>query len=910
VLLFVFFALAALLVKTSLVRKERVESVSRSRKAAAPDRAHRFEEADLEIDAGAAEGVAGASERSSGDLAIGGVVIDGTKGVFAGGVEIVLMQEDVVLDAATSGDDGRFLFTSLSRGVYTLTAKSSAGMAAMTLALTAGKEGEARLELIPNAELVVRVRSADGRPIGNAALEIQVSSSEPAGGGSPRVAMTDPRGEYRGSFPPGPATVIARAEGYAEAEEYLTFEGGLETQVELDLKRGTPLRLRVSDPSGAPVTNADVAFRTIAQGQSTAMTSTDGVALFPSVPFGAHVAVIVAEGWLSSEHSITVEESNKDQVLEVRLSRGRSISGHVVDTKRKLIASATVEIARTRGFDSEGGGGPESAMREPAQTVTDEEGRFEIRGLPRGQWELTVIMPQADAKTKTVDLDREDASVEIVVPPQGEPIKGMVDGLEVTGSPCVVMALRRELEHHPANLLSRAERAAIGTDGAFEFDNLVEGEYKVALSCPYGQVNVERIEDVTEPLLSRAVVARTGDENVVLRAGGRASIEGQVSVEGGSAAEIVAFAQGKKVDASQGVFSFEGLGPGPTRVEVAADGFARAGADVILREGERAQVKIDLKRYVRLVGRAVDDRTGEPIATASILATRTPEAREAIMNDDVHQRIATTSADGTFMIGDVRPGEYQITAQHPRHATEFVAAQKVGAEATPIEIRMKSAGDLFGHVLRRGAPVSGLTVALIARDEDALERGSHEQPEGRTDASGRFHIARVREGSYSVVIDETIDASESGYRRYEMELSAHGAGTQEIIFDIGANRGAISVSVSKRGLPGRISLEKLERLDGEDQRSEISATWLFAQGAPFEIDSLAQGRYEVSFSSDDLTQCARQTVEIANGASASVSFSSFGPCDEASGLAEAKPRQGAETSTVSIDLGSMSGSTL
>jgi hypothetical protein len=261
-----------------------------------------------------------------------------------------------------------------------------------------------------------------------------------------------------------------------------------------------------------------------------------------------------------------------------------------------------------------------------------------------------------------------------------------------------------------------------------------------------------------------------------------------------------------------GRYRFEGLQPGRYRISVGKAGFAPLDGpglpDVRLAAGERRDdVDFAIQKGAVIVGHVVDE-AGEPVHEAHVMAMQKPPAAAstAAMPSAAIMRTpaltgsltlmpsgfsATTNDLGEFRLFSLAAGEYYVQAMprpefgesHAPRATtmlptyypgtsDAVAAQPIavaaGETSVDVVIRMIQvpAFQVSGVVLdQRGQPVPDAMVKLVVEEPGApvpFMMGPWRQ--SRSDASGRFTIANVTSGTYTllaiapVVISRAADA--------------------------------------------------------------------------------------------------------------------------------------------------------
>ncbi|MCB9898000.1 MAG: carboxypeptidase regulatory-like domain-containing protein [Planctomycetes bacterium] len=156
---------------------------------------------------------------------------------------------------ARADDDGRFRVDGLSAGAWTVTAESPGFVAGEPLSLTL-VDGEARgdveLSLVRGAVATGVVRDGDDRPATGVRVEVQQDGSRWALSRLSRV--TDAVGRYRIEGIPAGRTRLS----VPGAEQDFVAEPGVESEIDLRMRRAPVLVGRVVDPSGAPRAGVDV----------------------------------------------------------------------------------------------------------------------------------------------------------------------------------------------------------------------------------------------------------------------------------------------------------------------------------------------------------------------------------------------------------------------------------------------------------------------------------------------------------------------------------------------------------------------------------------------------------------------------------------------------------------------------
>src|SRR5262245_45552964 len=132
----------------------------------------------------------------------------------------------------------------------------------------------------------------------------------------------------------------------------------------------------LADATGAPLPNVRVVIAGPAAG-SPVLTDGDGRFTLPA-PAGRQSVVASKSGWARSEAT----PANPGQAIEIRLRRGATISGRVVDRFGEAVAAVRVAAQKPAG----GAENPTTV----ATAEADDHGEYRISGLPAGKYLVVV----------------------------------------------------------------------------------------------------------------------------------------------------------------------------------------------------------------------------------------------------------------------------------------------------------------------------------------------------------------------------------------------------------------------------------------------------------------------------------------------------------------------------------------
>jgi hypothetical protein len=235
----------------------------------------------------------------------------------------------------------------------------------------------------------------------------------------PRVHLKNVTADDRGAFtieaPPGPAMIVARADGYAsEQRELFVRPGRANPNLNFSLPPATSLAGRVVDQTGAGVAGARVwldyrgGARAWRFAEETGGEQADAFGNFtiPIVaqgrPFVLHAE---SEGWLlSSSQTMTVRSQELRGVLLLLSRRGSSVSGRVLDSGGRAVSGAHVHL-RAVPADSEFTTDQRYSFAFSRSmnrmAVSRQDGSFSFEGVPEGHVVLTANADNRRAASET-----------------------------------------------------------------------------------------------------------------------------------------------------------------------------------------------------------------------------------------------------------------------------------------------------------------------------------------------------------------------------------------------------------------------------------------------------------------------------------------------------------------------------
>ncbi|MEM1180252.1 MAG: carboxypeptidase regulatory-like domain-containing protein [Acidobacteriota bacterium] len=277
--------------------------------------------------------------------------------------------------------------------------------------------------------------------------------------------------------------------------------------VVIRLDRAATLSGRVITPEGEPVPRAEIflrrPFSIDAASRRKVQAREDGTFSIADVVLG-EVEVWVRGVQRPTQRQVLTVTGDRDD-LELVVEGGFTVAGTVVDRDGVPLPSAAVRARRP----SEVVAARFGLDRSPV-SVTRGNGRFELKGLAEGAWNLEVNQGWLQVE-EAIDVTS-DLELTLVLDAPGEPIEGVVVDPSGAGVPGVRLKLRG-----PAGEASASSEVG----GAFRFERVAAGTYglqtafsprrvgvPVALAEDPGPVTVDGDPETPEPALQ--VVVREG----------------------------------------------------------------------------------------------------------------------------------------------------------------------------------------------------------------------------------------------------------------------------------------------------------------------------------------------------------------------------------------------------------------
>jgi Carboxypeptidase regulatory-like domain len=488
----------------------------------------------------------------------------------------------------------------------------------------------------------------------------------------------------------------------------------------------------VNSMTNAPVPGAYVVMTAASNLNRTVRAGTDGSFMFTPIPAGRYVLRARRKGYIEQlylQHeqfttAILVGPNLNSEDLVFPLAPEGVISGEVTDEVGEPVQSAKIVLFRE---DTEIG---RHAKHFKAQQLTDEEGRYRFRSLPRGSYYLAVsAQPWYAQYAQSFGFSFRDAAAAAQKP----------------GLPNSSLDLTYPITYYPnATDESGAASIPMETGGSARADMRLVPVPALHIRLEVGDVDPQTY---TQAIVTQAIFGAYRDQ---------ATVTARESTPGGASE---AESEGGAGQPSRPrVLDLDGLRPGPAVVEAKT---GNAG------EGWQSSSVTKSVQVSPTDGQTVDVRGIAPTGVSGIVKLEAnvaaPSGVNVFLRGASKGTIYRASADsaGSFRFSaQIEPGVYAVSSGGPGGLRlRSVTANGAKVVGNKIEISNGSEALLFltlargviasvkGIVERGGKPAPGMMVVLVPEDL----RESTEYRRDQSDSDGSFSLNEVSPGKYTVV---------------------------------------------------------------------------------------------------------------------------------------------------------------
>ena len=628
-----------------------------------------------------------------------------------------------------SSKDGAFVAEGLAPGTYRVAASADGHMPVELAEVVVGEGGANRIDMRLPRAFFIAGRVVDTSGLAVAGAEIHGEPSMSGGTTAETTATSDSEGGFRlGPFRKAPEVLIS-ARANLSRSDAAYFPAPMDDLV-LTLHDAVEIRGSVSNAFTGELLN-DFALKAYGP-EVRSFAFRDAAGEFSAAVFWhTHYIVISAPGFVSWYTPVDFGSGGGDHDFgDVALEPERVATGRVLDAASGLpVQGASVRRwfrhALGSRFDM-------SDFRNRLQLVatTDEDGRFRLSGLPRGDV-LLQANPKGYPQVAVVELPAGTDHVDIEVDLATATIEGMLVTEEGTPAKGRVHIWKKDETGRWGKGGTGGGRWGISAPRSIPWTGrrVDQGEFRFVL--PKEEQYLLGGQSDTGLVESQIVTVRNNEATgirLVVRRLGRVSglVAGLDTNE--TAVLLVVDGSGRAVQASSssaGRYSLQGVPEG--RFTLRAKSSGRAIAREFESDGHGETV-VDLvfAGTSRLSG--VVTAGGRPIPLIDIEAT--PRDKSLTSGK------TTTTTSGAYAIDGLDDGEYVVRVRGRSFGVELSGDTSYDVELGPLAI---------SGVVRAEGPVLG---ALVRATPTSAEGGSG--GEDRVDSRGSFRIDGLHKGKYTV----------------------------------------------------------------------------------------------------------------------------------------------------------------
>ncbi|MEW4288285.1 carboxypeptidase regulatory-like domain-containing protein [Rossellomorea marisflavi] len=643
----------------------------------------------------------------------------------------VTNENNVVVSTFFANPDGTYQVPQLAPGTYFVTA-GAPGFASSTVSaiVNAGQTVPVTNVLTPNPVTVTATVLILGTstPIAGSQVQIKTANNIVIANGT-----TDAAGNVTFTeLPAGTLIVSADAPGFGTDSKSVFANPGESLTVVLFLPDdpGQVVGIVTNLATGAPIPNATITLTDLTGVVvSTAVTDTAGRYAFTGVTPGPYRVTANATNFGPEISGVTVAPNVISNVSFALQPNPGVIQGTVRDAVTNLpIPNASITI---RQFS---GDGPIITT-----TLTDANGFFQTTQLsPRS---YVVVASKEGYSTATVSAEvvsNSVTSVELFLSPNPGAVQGTVRDA-ATSQPIPDTLVR--VVNNQGTII-----AFIHTDsnGFYYLGGLAPGDYTVVAVNPLYQTGFAEtmiLPNVTNTVNFSLQSNPATLSGLVFDAVDQSPLPGTVIEVRLAGTNILV----RRVTSDEnGRYIISGLPAGTFDVIAELQNYSLSTNTVFLSAGESEILNIPMRPFPATVtGTVYDAATQLPIAGALV--------RLLIQNTDIEVTSTLTSSDGTYSLGNIAPGQYNLIFSADGYGN---VVRQITLEPNEVEVvdafLDPNPATLTGRVFDQGTGISIQGALVRVFNQDGIFITST-----LTDANGMYELPGIAAGLYSVIYSAT-----------------------------------------------------------------------------------------------------------------------------------------------------------
>ncbi|MBY0090740.1 carboxypeptidase regulatory-like domain-containing protein [Priestia aryabhattai] len=631
---------------------------------------------------------------------------------------------------AITDNNGNFLIPNLPpTTVIVSAAASDFGSSSRSVILTSGETVTTTLSLAPNPGIIngVITNEQTGDVISGATIQVFDFTLALVA-----TVVSDSNGFYQfESLTPGFYQVVASAENFGSSVQDIEVLSNQVTNASFGLSPnpGSIFGTVVNQQTGQFIVGATIAIRQLSPNGpivQTIATDSSGQFTVLNLEPGTYTVTVYNPNFGTQSATVLIQSNVLSTVSLALTPDPGTIQGQItsaqtgtplVDTQIRVIGNNGALVAVIQ---------------------TDINGNYSLQGLKPGTYTIVFLNPNFQSETFGFAVGAGDVfTLNAALEPDPGFITGTVFDLQ-TGIPLAGAVV----QVFPSQSLIPIASAVTDQSGSYNVPGVEPGEYTVVANATN---------------YARTIVGTTvfSDETVVANLSltpDPATISGTISTTDGTpipgaTVRIVDQSEtllGTGITDQNGLFTIGNLPPGFQSVIISASGFSNQLIGITLSPG---QLVTDFTAQLManpgsLDGVVVNQQTGESIAGASVAIRRAGATAIIVAN-------VTTNSEGNYLVDNLTPGSYLVTATQSGFGTNTVGATIISDTVATANIFLTSLSGLITGTVTdpQGNPITGSNTEIQVFDQNGTLLKSL-----LADNTGMFTVLDLAPGSYELTI--------------------------------------------------------------------------------------------------------------------------------------------------------------
>jgi large repetitive protein len=651
-------------------------------------------------------------------------VITADTGTPIEGALIELYQNNVLIGSALTDSSGSYTINNLIPGTYSQIASAPNFSNSSTGVIIQDNETTfVDILLVPDPGILTGNVTSNGIALPGAAISVRDSSSSVV----VSRTVTDDQGNYTvTNLSPGSYTVIASSNNFQTMAMGALISANQTTIVSFDLAPNPASITGVisNSSSGSPITGASVEVRIQSlNGVTVASTFTDpsGVYVVPNLAPGTYAVIVSANNFQTNTATVSLT-AGESETLDIALTPSPGTIAGLITGSGGLISGATVRVTDLNGLTIQ-------------SVLTDATGNYSVGGLAPGSYTVVVLAPGFQTSLTGAIVQPDLITIrDVDLLPNPGSISGQIS--PILGGSVVQL-------YSADNILIASTTST--PQGTLQFDSLAPGQYILTAALTGYQTAVTGVTVLRDEVSNVSLTLLPNPSSVTGRiVSTSASPITNAVVQILDSNETIV---GIGTTDSNGNYSIGNLPTGTFQVSVYAPNYSSLISGITTSPGSVITgADYQLVPNPGAIAGQVTDQNGNPLNGVTIIVRTT---NGAFIGSVV------TSPAGNYIVNNLAPGSYTVTANIDSYSTETVGAIFTSDQTTGANIRLSSIiGDVFGQVVdQQGIPVTGNNIQVrLLLSSGQLVRAFLANPDGTFTiiglSPGRY-LLNVTADSYS-----------------------------------------------------------------------------------------------------------------------------------------------------------------